>query len=61
MTLNPVIFLQASVFSSVKWESHYMFKRMPQELLRGFPCGSDGKETTAVQETWVRSLSWEDP
>ena len=23
-----------------------MFKRMPQELLTGFPCGSDGKETT---------------
>ena len=46
MTLNPVIFLQASVFSPVKWESHCMFKRMPQELLTGFPCGSDGKETT---------------
>ena len=45
MTLNPVIFLQASVFSSVKWESYYIFKRMLQELLRGSPCGSDGKET----------------
>ena len=25
-----------------------------------FPGGSDGKES-AMQETWVRSLSWEDP
>ena len=27
----------------------------------GFPGGSDGKESTAVQETWLRSLGWEDP
>jgi len=27
----------------------------------GFPGGSDGKDSTTVQETWVRSLSWEDP
>ena len=26
----------------------------------GFPGGSDGKET-AMQETWVLSLGWEDP
>ena len=25
-----------------------------------FPGGSDGKES-AVQETWVRSLGWDDP
>ena len=29
-------------------------------ILRGFPCGSDGQETAAMQETWVRSLGWED-
>ena len=23
--------------------------------------GSDGKESAAIQETWVRSLGWEDP
>ena len=28
--------------------------------LLGFPGGSDGKESTAVWETWVRSLCWED-
>ena len=27
----------------------------------GFPGDSDGKEPPAVQETWVRSLGWEDP
>ena len=25
------------------------------------PGGSDGKESPAVWETWVRSLDWEDP
>ena len=29
--------------------------------LEGFPGGSDGKESAATQETWVRSLSQEDP
>ena len=27
----------------------------------GFPCGSAGKESPAMQETWVRFLRWEDP
>ena len=27
----------------------------------GFPCGSAGKESPAMQETWVRSLGWEGP
>ena len=27
----------------------------------GLPCGSVGKEFTCNGETWVRSLSWEDP
>ena len=26
----------------------------------GFPGGSDGKESPAMRETWVRSLGWED-
>ena len=25
------------------------------------PCGSAGKESTAMRETWVWSLGWEDP
>ena len=27
----------------------------------GFPCVSAGKESPAMQETWVHSLAWEDP
>ena len=27
----------------------------------GFSGGSDGKESPAMQETWVQSLDWEDP
>ena len=27
----------------------------------GFPCGSAGKESPAMQETQVQSLGWEDP
>ena len=30
-------------------------------LWLGFPCGSVGKESTCMQETWVLSLGWEDP
>ena len=30
------------------------------ELSLGFPGGSDGKESPAMQETWVQSLGWED-
>ena len=29
--------------------------------LRGLPGGSDGKASAAMTETWVRSLSQEDP
>ena len=27
----------------------------------GLPSGSAGKNLPAIQETWVRSLGWEDP
>ena len=27
----------------------------------GFLCGSAGKESPAMWETWVQSLGWEDP
>ena len=30
-------------------------------LTTAFPGGSDGKESTAMLETWVQSLGWEDP
>ena len=28
---------------------------------RGFPGSSNGKESAAMQQTWVPSLCWEDP
>ena len=34
--------------------------RLPTPVFLGFPCGSAGKET-AMQETWIQSLDWEDP
>ena len=30
-------------------------------MVGGFPCGSAGKESSAMWETWVQSLGWEDP
>ena len=30
-------------------------------LIVSFPSGSAGEESTAIWETWVRSLGWEDP
>ena len=35
--------------------------RLPTPVFLGFPGGSDGKNLPAMQETWVRSLGWEDP
>ena len=31
------------------------------EYCMGFPGGSDGKASGCMQETWFRSLGWEDP
>ena len=31
------------------------------EISIHFPCGSAGKGSSAMQETWVRSLGFEDP
>ena len=30
-------------------------------IIMGFPGGSDGKESPAMQETWVQSLGLENP
>ena len=35
--------------------------RLPTSVFMNFPGGSDGKESPAVGETWVRSLVWDDP
>ena len=34
---------------------------MPVASIVGFPGGSDGKESAAMQETQVQPLGWEDP
>ena len=35
--------------------------RLPIPVFLGFPGSSDGKNLPTMQETWVRSLGWEDP
>ena len=35
--------------------------RLPTPVFLGFPGGSAGKESACNVETWVPSLSWEDP
>ena len=35
--------------------------KSPYKIYKGFPCGSAGKESAAMQETWVPSLGWEIP
>ena len=34
--------------------------RLPTPVFLDFPCGSAGKESPAMRETWVRSLGRED-
>ena len=34
--------------------------RLPTPVFSGFLCGSAGKESPTIWETWVQSLSWED-
>ena len=34
---------------------------LPTPVSLGFPGGSAGKESSAMRETWVQSLDWEDP
>ena len=42
--------------------SNYLIKEVKMRLkhMRGFPCGSAGKESASNGESWVRSLVWED-
>ena len=37
------------------WGSYHYYLHL------GFPCSSDGKESTCNMDTWVWSLGWEDP
>ena len=42
--------------------SNSLIKEVKMRLkhMRGFPCGSAGKESASNGESWVRSLVWED-
>ena len=41
--------------------SQKTLKPKPRIYSLGFPCGSAGKETAAMQQAWVQPLGWEDP
>ena len=45
----------------MKLPSHHSQLKAQCISFSGFPGGSVVKNLPAVQETWVRSLSWEDP
>ena len=51
--ISPVIGILLHLWNVV---SNFFFL-----LSLGFPCGSAGKESAAVWEAWVWSLSWENP
>ena len=40
--------------------SPWIRDRLPTSVFMDFHGGSDGKESPAMWETWVRSLDWED-
>ena len=48
-------------FNSWVRKIHWRRDRLPTTVFLGFPCGSAGKESTTMWETWVWSLGWEDP
>ena len=44
------------------WKSHHLIKKIKMlYTLFGFPDGAEVKYLSPMQETWVRSLGWEDP
>ena len=58
---GPVSLL-AVIWESLSSEKPPTFLAIWSPLQRfGLPCGSAGKESPAVRETWVQSQGWEDP
>ena len=44
------------------WPSEFKSRHLSYSMMKGgFPCGSDAKESTWMQETRAPSLGWEDP
>ena len=56
---NPPAMQETLVDSWVR-KTRWRRDRLPTPVFLGFPCGLAGKES-AMQETWIRSLGWEDP
>ena len=48
-------------FNSWIGKIHQRRDRLPTPVFLGFPCGSAGKESPAMWETWAQSLGWEEP
>ena len=48
-------------FNSCVGKIHWRRDKLPTPVFLGFPGGSAGKESTCNAETWVQSLSLEDP
>ena len=47
-------------FDSWVGKIFWRMDRLCTPVFLGFPCGSAGKNLTAIRKTWVRSLGWED-
>ena len=45
---------------SLRQGMYHRLEQDPNKSAYGFPGGSAGKESVAIQETWVQSLGWED-
>ena len=62
MVKNPPAMQETPV--RFKGQKDSLEDRLPTPVFLDFPGGSDGKESSAMdqmQETWVQSLGWEDP
>ena len=53
--------MQETPVGFLGWEMHWRRDRLPTPVFFGFPCGSDGKETSCNVGDLVGSLGWEDP
>ena len=60
LVINPPA-MQETRFDSWVRKIPWRRDRLPIPVSLGFPCGSAGKESTAMSETWVGSRGWEDP
>ena len=57
MIISPYIHIFSSKVVETRFILPYKFNYFTKVF---FPDGSDGKNTPAMRETWVRSLDWED-